>query len=44
MYGCCTVRNFPTKQEKIETLKEYKEALENEVKGVSEKIRELETE
>ncbi len=34
-------RNFLTKKEKLELLKEYKEQLENEVKGVSEKIKEL---
>ncbi len=44
-YGCCnteTPRNFLTKEEKIEMLKEYKESLEQEAKGVSERIKELE--
>lgn len=35
------VRNFLTKQEKIEILKEYKESLEKEVKGIDERIKEL---
>lgn len=35
-------RNFLTKEERIEILKEYKESLESEAKGVSEKIKELE--
>jgi hypothetical protein len=42
MRGCCEQRGFLTKEEKIEMLKEYKEALENEAKGVSERIIELE--
>jgi hypothetical protein len=45
MYGCeigREMRNFLTKEEKIEMLKEYKEHLENETKGVSERIKELE--
>lgn len=43
MQGCgCGMRSFLTKDEKIEMLKEYKEALENEAKGVSERIKELE--
>ena len=44
MYGCCTTRNFPTREEKIEMLKEYKEALEKEIQGVSERIKEIEKE
>lgn len=35
-------RAFLTKEEKIEMLKEYKDALEKEAKGVSERIKELE--
>ena len=43
MYGCnCGTRSFLTKEEKLETLKEYKESLENEAKGVNERIKELE--
>ncbi len=44
MYGgCCTTeRGFLTKEEKIEMLKEYKETLEKETKGVAERIKELE--
>jgi len=43
MYGCCgTGRGFLTKEEKIEMLKEYRESLEKEAKGVAERIRELE--
>ena len=34
-------RKYFTKDEKLEMLKEYKEALENEAKGVSERIKEL---
>jgi hypothetical protein len=34
-------REFLTKQEKIEILKEYKENLEKEAKGVEERIKEL---
>ena len=44
MYGnCCgSGRNFLTKEEKVEMLKEYKDALDSESKGVSERIKELE--
>lgn len=46
MYGCCTVegegRRFLTKEERVEALKEYKEALEKEAQGVAERIKELE--
>jgi len=43
MDGCCDgMRNFPTKEEKIEKLKEYRKTLELETKGVSERIRDLE--
>ena len=42
MCGCGPEgRGFLTKEEKIESLKEYKEALEKEAKGVSERIDEL---
>ncbi|MEK6843290.1 MAG: hypothetical protein AABY04_02280 [Candidatus Micrarchaeota archaeon] len=38
MYG----RSFMTKEEKMESLREYKKNLEMEAKGVSERIKELE--
>ncbi len=38
----CGARSFFTKEEHIEMLKGYKEDLENEAKGVSEKIKEME--
>lgn len=43
-YGCCGtgMRNFLTKDEKIEMLKEYQDDLENELKGVKERLKELE--
>ena len=47
MYGGCDCggfeepRKFLTKEEKIELLKEYKESLDKEAKGVEERIREL---
>lgn len=45
-YGCnCGsggMRGFFTKEERIEMLKEYKEALEKEAKGVAERIKDLE--
>lgn len=37
-------RSFLTRDEKIELLKEYKENLEQETKGVAEKISQLEKE
>ena len=37
-------RGFLTKAEKIELLKEYKENLDKEAKGVAEKIEDLEEE
>ncbi len=43
-YGCncgSKMRGFLTKGEKIEILKEYKENLEKEAKGVEERIKEL---
>lgn len=36
------MRGFFTKEERLEMLKEYKESLENETKGVEERIGELE--
>ncbi|MDE1856411.1 MAG: DUF5320 domain-containing protein [Candidatus Micrarchaeota archaeon] len=36
------MRNFLTKDEKLEILKEYKKNLESEAKGVGERIKELE--
>ncbi len=36
------VRSFLTKEEKLEILKNYKEELEKEVQGVSERIKQLE--
>lgn len=46
-YGCCGTgfqksRSFLTKEERIEMLKEYKDELEKESKGVVERIKELE--
>ena len=35
------MREFLTKEEKVEILKEYKKNLESEAKGVEEKIKEL---
>jgi hypothetical protein len=37
----CAGRNFLTKEEKLEWLEEYKSGLENELKGVAERIEEL---
>ena len=42
MCGEFGARGFLTKEEKVELLKEYKEDLEKEAKGVSERIEELE--
>jgi hypothetical protein len=44
MYGCCGGygRSYFTSEEKVEMLKEYRESLESELKGVSERIKELE--
>jgi len=36
------MRNFLTKEEKLEILKGYKEELEKEAKGVGERIKQLE--
>lgn len=52
MRGYCTTmdcspgygRSFLTKDEKIEMLKEYKDVLEKEAKGVAERIKDLESE
>ncbi|MBI3027570.1 DUF5320 domain-containing protein [Candidatus Woesearchaeota archaeon] len=41
MHGCCETRSFFTNEEKIEMLKEYKDSLEKEAKGVAERIKEL---
>jgi len=38
---CHTPRNFLTREEKVEMLKEYQASLEKEAKAVSERIREL---
>lgn len=42
-YGCCGSfpRRYVSKEEKISLLKQYKENLENEVKGVEDRIKEL---
>ena len=40
--GCETGRSFLTKEEKVEMLKEYKQSLEKEAKGVAERIKEIE--
>lgn len=37
----CGGRRFLTKEEKVEWLNEYKSDLENELKGVTERIEEL---
>ena len=44
-YGCCGMnapRSFLTREEKVEMLKEYASDLETEVRGVKERIAELE--
>ncbi len=43
-YGSCVQRGFFTKEEKLEALKRYKEALDKESDGVAEKITDLEKE
>lgn len=40
--GYETARNFLTREEKIEMLKEYKDSLDRELRGVSERIDLLE--
>lgn len=42
MCNCGPQREFWTKEEKIEMLKAYKEQLDKESKGVSERISQLE--
>lgn len=45
MCNCGTgFRGFLTSEEKLEMLKEYKENLEKEAKGVAERIKELQKE
>ena len=44
MHGCCGQRSYFTKDEKVEMLKEYKESLEKEAKGVAERIKQLKKE
>lgn len=39
-----TSRNFFTKNERLEMLKEYKNTLDKESKGIAEKMKELEKE
>ena len=46
-HGCCESgysgsRSFLTKEEKIEMLKEYKQALEKEIQGIKENIERME--
>ena len=36
------MRGFFTKEEKLEMLKEYKDSLEQETKGVAERIKQME--
>jgi hypothetical protein len=48
-FGCCGIslnqgRSFLTRDERISLLKEYKDDLEKEVKGISERIKDLEKE
>ncbi len=38
---CYGGRRYLTKEEKVEWLEDYKSSLENELKGVSERIEEL---
>ncbi len=42
-YACCGTypRRYLSRAEKIDLLKEYKENIENELKGVEEKIKDL---
>ena len=40
--NCCGARNVLTKEEKLAQLREYKEALEQEIKGITQKMKELE--
>ena len=43
-YECCGsgMRRFLSRDEKVEMLKEYQDSLENELKGVKERLKELE--
>lgn len=41
-YGCYVGRNFLTREEKLEMLREYHDSLTHEAKGVEERIKELE--
>jgi len=45
-YECCGTsgRRYISKAEKVELLKQYKENLSNEIKGVEERINELKEE
>jgi len=42
-HGGSSFRSFLTKEEKVEMLKDYKESLDKESNGVSEKIKKLES-
>ncbi len=42
--GSCTPRNFMTKQEKVEMLKEYQDGLEKEIQAVKERVADLKKE
>mgnify|MGYP001562128867 CR=1 FL=1 len=42
MCGGYGMRGFFTKEEKLEMLKEYKDSLEQETKGVAERIKQTE--
>lgn len=44
MLRICTGRSFLTREEKIEKLKRYKELLDRELRGVTERIASLEKE
>ncbi|HLD02592.1 MAG TPA: hypothetical protein VJC07_02750 [Candidatus Nanoarchaeia archaeon] len=40
--NCCgSERSFLTKEEKLEMLKEYRDSLEKELQGVTERIKEV---
>ena len=39
--GTCAPRHFMTKDEKFEMLKEYKDELEQELKGLKERMEEI---
>ena len=42
-YNCCanSARNFLTREEKVEMLKEYEGELSKELEGVKERVKEL---